>query len=60
MVVVGYVAKKWLETGPIRRFATMSHDVSYCCSMQSTTISHGKRKGQDNVKHGNPYLMLLR
>jgi transposase len=22
----------------------------------STTISHGKRKGQGNVKNGNPYL----
>ena len=44
-----------LETGAMRRFATVGHDASYCRCVQSTKISHGKRKGQGNVKNGHPY-----
>lgn len=45
-----------LETGDIRRFPTVGHYTSYCRCVQSTKISNGKRKGQGNVKNGNPYL----
>jgi transposase len=45
-----------LETGDIRRFATVGHYASYCRCVQSTNISNGKRKGQGNVKNGHPYL----
>ena len=40
----------------MRRFATVGHDASYCRCVQSTKISHGKRKGQGNIKNGHPYL----
>jgi transposase len=45
-----------LETGAMRRFPTVGQYASYCRGVQSTTISHGKRKGQGNVKNGHPYL----
>jgi len=45
-----------LETGDMRRFATVGNYASYCRCVQSTKISNGKRKGQGNVKNGNPYL----
>ena len=45
-----------LETGHIGRFPTVGNDASYCRCVKSTTISHGKRKGQGNVKNGHPYL----
>ena len=45
-----------LETGDIRRFATVGNYASYCRCVQSTTISNGKRKGQGNIKNGNKYL----
>jgi transposase len=45
-----------LETGDIRRFSTVGQYASYCRCVQSTKISNGKRKGQGNVKNGNPYL----
>jgi transposase len=45
-----------LETGDMRRFPTVGHYASYCRCVTSTTSSHGKRKGRDNVKNGNPYL----
>src|SRR5678815_1755322 len=45
-----------LETGDIRRFPTVGQYASYCRYVQSTKISNGKRKGQGNVKNGNPYL----
>lgn len=45
-----------LETGDIRRFPTVGNYASYCRCVQSTKISNGKRKGQGNVKNGNPYL----
>jgi len=45
-----------LETGHIGRFPTVGHYASYCRCVTSTKISNGKRKGQGNVKNGNPYL----
>jgi transposase len=45
-----------LETGDIGRFPTVGHYASYCRCVGSTKISNGKRKGQGNVKNGNPYL----
>lgn len=45
-----------LETGDMRRFPTVGPYASYCRCVQSTKISNGKRKGQGNVKNGNPYL----
>jgi transposase len=45
-----------LETGDIRRFPTVGNYASYCRCVESTKISNGKRKGQGNVKNGNPYL----
>ena len=44
------------KTGELRRLSTVGHDASSCRCVTSTTISHGKRKGQGNVKNGNPYL----
>ena len=45
-----------LETGDIRRFASVGDYASYCRLVNSTKISNGKRKGKGNVKNGNPYL----
>jgi transposase len=45
-----------LETGTIGRFPTVGNYASYCRCVDSTKISNGKRKGQGNVKNGNPYL----
>jgi transposase len=45
-----------LETGNIGRFPTVGNYASYCRCVKSTKISNGKRKGQGNVKNGNPYL----
>jgi transposase len=45
-----------LETGHIGRFPGVGHSASYCRCVKSTKISNGKRKGQGNVKNGNPYL----
>jgi transposase len=45
-----------LETGDIGRFPTVGDYASYCRCVKSTKISNGKRKGQGNVKNGNPYL----
>jgi transposase len=45
-----------LETGDIGRFPTVGHSASYCRCVGSTKISNGKRKGQGNVKNGNPSL----
>ena len=44
-----------LETGEMGRFPTVGHSASYCRCVRSTKISHGKRKGQGNVKNGHPY-----
>jgi transposase len=45
-----------LETGTIGRFPTVGNYASYCRCVDSTKLSNGKRKGQGNVKNGNPYL----
>jgi len=45
-----------LETGDIRRFPAVGNYASYCRCVESTKLSNGKRKGQGNVKNGNPYL----
>jgi transposase len=45
-----------LETGPIGRFPEVGNYASYCRCVRSTKLSNGKRKGQGNVKNGNPYL----
>jgi transposase len=45
-----------LETGEMGRFPTVGHYASYCRCVKSTKLSNGKRKGQGNVKNGNPYL----
>jgi transposase len=45
-----------LETGDMRRFPTVGNYASYCRCVGSTKISNGKRKGQGNIKNGNPYL----
>jgi transposase len=45
-----------LETGDIGCFPSVGHYASYCRCVGSTKISNGKRKGQGNVKNGNPYL----
>jgi transposase len=45
-----------LESGDIGRFPTGGTYASYCRCVQSTKISHGKRKGQGNGNNGHPYL----
>jgi transposase len=45
-----------LATGHIGRFPTVGNYASYCRCVKSIKISNGKRKGQGNVKNGNPYL----
>jgi transposase len=45
-----------LESGDMGRFPTVGNYASYCRCVNSTKISNGKRKGQGNVKNGNPYL----
>ena len=45
-----------LETGDIRRFATVGHFASYCRCVGSEYVSNGKRKGAGNTKNGNKYL----
>ena len=45
-----------LETGDSGRLPTVGNSASYCRCVTSTTISHGKRQGQGNVKNGHPYL----
>lgn len=45
-----------LETGDIKRFASVGDYASYCRLVGSTKVSNGKRKGKGNVKNGNKYL----
>jgi transposase len=45
-----------LETGDIGRFPHVGDYASSCRCVASTKVSNGKRKGQGNVKNGNPYL----
>lgn len=45
-----------LETGPIRRFATVGDYGSYCRKVPSQWTSNEKKKGSGNRKSGNRYL----
>jgi len=45
-----------LETGDIKRFASVGNFASYCRCVGSQKISNGKKKGQGNTKNGNKYL----
>src|SRR4029453_892560 len=45
-----------LETGAMGRFPTVGNSASYCRCVKRTKISNGQRKGQGNVKNGNPDL----
>jgi transposase len=45
-----------LETGEIRRFASVGQYASYCRCVGSERISNGQRKGRGNSKNGNRYL----
>ncbi len=45
-----------LETGDLRRFATVGQFASYCRCVSSPYLSNGIRKGAGNPKNGNQYL----
>lgn len=45
-----------LETGDLRRFATVGDFSSYCRCVESKRLSNGKKKGVGNTKNGNKYL----
>jgi len=45
-----------LETGDVRRFASVGNFASYCRCVDSKKLSNGKRKGSGNKKCGNKYL----
>jgi transposase len=45
-----------LETGDIRRFASVGNFASYCRCVGSRKISNNKKKGKGNTKNGNKYL----
>jgi transposase len=45
-----------LETGDMKRFASVGNYVSYCRCVGSKRISNGKSKGEGNRKNGNKYL----
>jgi len=45
-----------LETGDIRRFASVGNFASYCRCVGSQKISNSKKKGKGNTKNGNKYL----
>jgi len=45
-----------LETGDIRRFASVGNYASYCRCVGSRKVSNGKTKGKGNTKNGNKYL----
>jgi transposase len=45
-----------LETGDIRRFASVGNFASYCRCVGSRKVSNGKTKGKGNTKNGNKYL----
>ena len=45
-----------LETGDIKRFASVGNFASYCRCVGSQKISNGKKKGKGNTKNGNKYL----
>ena len=46
----------FLETGPIGRFAAAGKYASYARCVDSSRDSNGKKKGEGNVRNGNPYL----
>ena len=45
-----------LESGDLSRFGEVGNYVSYCRCVKSERTSNGKKKGEGNVKNGNPYL----
>ena len=45
-----------LEIWDIHRFKTPGDLASYARCVSSSRLSNGKRKGQNNVRNGNPYL----
>jgi transposase len=45
-----------LETGELNRFEHVGHFASYCRCVDSKKTSNGKKKGEGNIKNGNPYL----
>lgn len=45
-----------LETGTVKRFASVGNFSSYCRCVESKRVSNGKKKGEGNVKNGNRYL----
>jgi transposase len=45
-----------LETGPVARFASAGHYVSYCRGVKSERLSNEHKKGENNRKCGNRYL----
>ena len=46
-----------LETGPIERFASAGDYASYCRAVDSRCDSNGAKKGENNRKNGNKYLV---
>ena len=46
-----------LEAGDITRFAQVGNFASYARCVNSAYYSNGKKKGQDNTKNGNAYLV---
>jgi len=45
-----------LESGGFTRFASAGDYASYCRTVLSERTSNGRRKGESNRRHGNPYL----
>ena len=45
-----------LEIGDIRRFPRVGNFSSYCRCVDSSRLSNGKKKGDNNRKNGNKYL----
>jgi transposase len=45
-----------LESGEMRRFATVGRYTSYCRLVPAVKLSNGKKKGVGNRKNGNAYL----
>ena len=45
-----------LEAGDLRRFVNVGHFASYCRCVDSSRTSNERKKGENNVKNGNPYL----
>jgi transposase len=45
-----------LESGDLKRFKNVGHYASYARCVDSRRTSNDKKKGEGNVKNGNPYL----